>query len=93
MYATLSHTYIHLHSGVFINVNSLPQGAQWLPYISFIKWAFNALAANQFKGMTFACDEHVGSKVRRRKRRPSVSRVGWGPVGIIGMWVWMWMPV
>lgn len=55
--------YAHHTRGVFINVNSLPPGAQWLPYISFIKWAFNALAANQFRGMTFACEED-GAKVR-----------------------------
>jgi hypothetical protein len=52
-------------SGVFINVNSLPQGAQWLPYISFIKWAFQALAQNQFQGMTFACDD-ADNKVQAR---------------------------
>ena len=53
----------HTHRGVFINVQSLPQGAQWLPYISFIKWAFNAFAVNQFEGMTFACED-AGNKVR-----------------------------
>lgn len=42
---------------MFINVKSLPQGAQWLPYLSFIKWAFNAFAVNQFTDMTFQCED------------------------------------
>ncbi|KAM3572725.1 hypothetical protein VYU27_005304 [Nannochloropsis oceanica] len=49
-----------LFSGVFINVKSLPTGAQWCPYMSFIKWSFNAYAQNQFKGMTFSCPDAEG---------------------------------
>lgn len=40
-------------SGVFINVKSLPVGAQWCPDISFVKWTFQALAHNQLSGLTF----------------------------------------
>lgn len=43
-------------SGFFINVKSLPVGAQWCPSGSFIKWAFQAVAQNQLHGLTFYPD-------------------------------------
>jgi ABC-type Na+ efflux pump permease subunit len=39
-----------LFAGLFININSLPKVLQFFPYISFIKWSFQALVLNQYKG-------------------------------------------
>lgn len=39
-----------LFAGVFININSLPKVLRFFPYISFIKWSFQALVLNQYKG-------------------------------------------
>jgi len=44
-----------LFGGFFINVNSLPIVANWIPYVSFLKWTFESLAINEFKGETFDC--------------------------------------
>jgi ABC-type multidrug transport system permease subunit len=39
-----------LFAGLFININSLPKVLRFFPYISFIKWSFQALVLNQYKG-------------------------------------------
>jgi ABC-type multidrug transport system permease subunit len=44
-----------LFGGFFININTLPIVANWLPYVSFLKWTFEALCINEFKGATFDC--------------------------------------
>jgi hypothetical protein len=31
-------------------------GAKWCPQASFIKWAFESLAINEFEGRTFTCE-------------------------------------
>jgi hypothetical protein len=56
-----------------VNIDNVPVYFVWLPYISFIKWAFQALVLNevcsqyhlrlsltlvdQFTGITFTCEE------------------------------------
>ena len=45
-----------LFGGFYIDVNSLPIVANWVPYISFIRWSFQALLINEFKGLEFNCD-------------------------------------
>jgi hypothetical protein len=37
------------------NIDSLPIVAKWIPYISFIRWSFQALATNEFQGSTIKC--------------------------------------
>ncbi len=44
-----------LFGGFYINLNSLDAGADLVPYISFIKWAFQAFCINEFKGAEFTC--------------------------------------
>lgn len=44
-----------LFGGFYINTASLPPGSEWVQYISYIKWAFQALALNEFEGATFDC--------------------------------------
>ena len=47
--------------------------ANWIPYLSFLKWTFEALCINEFSGTTFSCDGVVtgecvstGDQVLRR---------------------------
>lgn len=40
---------------LLVNLDSLPVVADWVPYASFIRWAFQALIINEFKGKTFTC--------------------------------------
>eukprot|EP01041_Mallomonas_annulata_P000999 gene999-1965_t len=42
--------------GFYININSLPIVANWIPYISLFYWSFQALCINEFEGVTFTCD-------------------------------------
>jgi hypothetical protein len=44
-----------LFGGFYINIDSLPTGSKWVTYISLLKWAFEALAINEFKGEKFSC--------------------------------------
>jgi len=44
-----------LFGGFYINVSSLPTVANLIPYLSFLKWAFEALCINEFTGETFTC--------------------------------------
>jgi ABC-type multidrug transport system permease subunit len=45
-----------IFGGFYINSASLPMGSQWVQYISYIKWAFEGLAINEFSGEKFECD-------------------------------------
>lgn len=44
-----------IFGGFYINISSLPIVANWIPYLSFLKWSFEALCINEFKGETFEC--------------------------------------
>jgi len=44
-----------LFGGFYINIKSLPIVANWIPYMSFLKWTFQALSINEFSGETFNC--------------------------------------
>ena len=46
-----------LFGGFYINVDSLPQVLNLLPYVSFVKWAFQSLVINEYKDLTFNCDD------------------------------------
>jgi ABC-type multidrug transport system ATPase subunit/ABC-type multidrug transport system permease subunit len=45
-----------LFGGFFINLNSLPAVAEWLPNLSFLRWTFGALAVNEFADASFTCE-------------------------------------
>eukprot|EP01041_Mallomonas_annulata_P000442 gene442-792_t len=64
-----------LFSGFYINLHSLPPGSDWVSYISFVKWAFESLAINEFSGASFECSvvnlqqgncQQTGSDVLKR---------------------------
>jgi ABC-type multidrug transport system ATPase subunit/ABC-type multidrug transport system permease subunit len=44
-----------IFGGFYINLDSLPIVANWVPYASFLRWAFQALIINEFQGETFNC--------------------------------------
>lgn len=44
-----------LFGGFYISIDSLPIVANWIPYFSFIRWAFEALCINEFQGLEFDC--------------------------------------
>jgi ABC-type multidrug transport system permease subunit len=45
-----------IFGGFFINLASLPLLAEFLPYLSFLKWVFQSLAINEFTDVTFECN-------------------------------------
>lgn len=45
-----------LFGGFYISIDSLPIVANWIPYISIFRWAYQALCINEFQGLTFECD-------------------------------------
>ena len=46
-----------MFSGFFLNESNVPAMFIWLKEISFIRYAFQALCVNEFKGADFSCDE------------------------------------
>jgi len=46
-----------LFNGFTITVISCPDYFIWMIYISFLRWAFQILVLNEFKGQEFTCDE------------------------------------
>ena len=40
------------------NVETLPIVANWVPYLSIIKWTFEALSINELSGETFTCTSY-----------------------------------
>ncbi|GAM25684.1 hypothetical protein SAMD00019534_088590 [Acytostelium subglobosum LB1] len=53
-----------LFSGFFINLNDVPQGWVWAPYISFFKYLIEAAVVNAFADVTFTCtdSERIGGR-------------------------------
>jgi len=47
-----------LFGGYYINLATIPAVANWLPYVSIIKWTFQALTINELEGAKFRCDMH-----------------------------------
>jgi hypothetical protein len=45
-----------LFGGFYVSINALPIVANWIPYISIFRWAYQALCINEFKGLNFSCD-------------------------------------
>jgi len=44
-----------LFGGFYIDIGSLPIVANWIPYFSFLRWAFEAYCINEYTGMNFDC--------------------------------------
>mmetsp|Transcript_5075 Transcript_5075/g.5201 ORF Transcript_5075/g.5201 Transcript_5075/m.5201 type:complete len:659 (-) Transcript_5075:43-2019(-) len=45
-----------IFGGFYIQVESLPPVAEWIPNISLFYWGLMALCVNEFTGLTFTCD-------------------------------------
>jgi len=45
-----------MFGGFYIDIGSLPMVADLIPNISFVRWSFQALTINEYKGLTFKCD-------------------------------------
>ena len=45
-----------LFGGFYIDINSLPIVANWIPYMSFLRWSFEAYTINEYKGLVFNCN-------------------------------------
>ena len=52
-----------MFSGFFLNESNVPVWLIRLREISFIRYAFQALCVNEFKGAEFSCDGSMGSCV------------------------------
>lgn len=48
-----------IFSGFLVNEGSVPVYFMWLQEVSFIRYAFKAVAVNEFEGQSFECDEEV----------------------------------
>jgi ABC-type multidrug transport system ATPase subunit/ABC-type multidrug transport system permease subunit len=46
-----------IFSGFYINPSSVPPWFVWLEYITFLKYAFEPIAQNEFQGETFYCTD------------------------------------
>ncbi|KAG5465599.1 hypothetical protein CUR178_00306 [Leishmania enriettii] len=42
--------------GMLVSLNSIPLVWRWIKYVSFVRFAFSALVANEFDGLTLVCD-------------------------------------
>ncbi|GMH52576.1 hypothetical protein TrRE_jg4903 [Triparma retinervis] len=51
-----------MFSGFFLNADSTPVYYSWIPWISPMKYAFSALAMNEYRGLDLKClpDEYIG---------------------------------
>lgn len=61
--------------GVYVNADNVPAGLRWLPNISMIKYCFEALCVNEFKGLEF---ESSGQPGDVSDGSQALSRVGFG---------------
>lgn len=50
-----------LFGGFYINISSLPIVANWIPYASFMKWTYQSLCINEFRGEIFECNAGGGA--------------------------------
>ncbi|KAG5464126.1 hypothetical protein LSCM1_00306 [Leishmania martiniquensis] len=42
--------------GMLVSLNSIPLLWRWIKHVSFVRFAFSALVANEFDGLTLVCD-------------------------------------
>jgi len=50
-----------LFGGFYISVGNLPVVANWIPYLTFLRWGFQALTINEYRGLTFTCNNDIGA--------------------------------
>lgn len=42
--------------GMLVSLNSIPLMWRWIKHVSFVRFAFSVMVANEFDGLTFVCD-------------------------------------
>mmetsp|Transcript_11457 Transcript_11457/g.34275 ORF Transcript_11457/g.34275 Transcript_11457/m.34275 type:complete len:278 (+) Transcript_11457:770-1603(+) len=52
-----------MFSGYFLNESSIPVFLRWFKYLSFVRYAFQALAVNEFRGANFHCRGALADEV------------------------------
>jgi ABC-type multidrug transport system ATPase subunit len=67
-----------LFGGFYINIESLPIIADLIPYFSFLKWSFEALAINEFSGLTFECNGFGGNSTCTDTGEAALSNLSFG---------------
>jgi hypothetical protein len=67
-----------IFGGFYINISTLPIVANWFPFVSFLKWTFEALCINEFKGATFACSGSVEGQGCQPRGEDVLSQLGFG---------------
>lgn len=66
-----------LFGGFYINVDALPIVANWLPYLSFLRWTYQALLVNEFIGLEFSCgNSNTGACIKTGEE--VISNLGFG---------------
>lgn len=45
--------------GMLVSLNSIPLVWRWIKYVSFVRYAFSALVASEFDGLTLVCDTNT----------------------------------
>ena len=77
-----------LFGGYYINVDSLPIVANWIPYLSFMRWTFQALIVNEFTGLSFDCSG-VADDACTKTGEQAISKLSFGghstAYGVFGM--------
>jgi hypothetical protein len=46
-----------LAGGYYVNPDNAPRVFRWIPKVSLIKWAFEGMSVNEFRGLTFDASE------------------------------------
>jgi ABC-type multidrug transport system ATPase subunit/ABC-type multidrug transport system permease subunit len=79
-----------LGGGFYQNLDKLPVFISWLQYISFIRYAFEALTINEFRDLTFTCDASdggncitTGVEALSRLSLGTTAAIMWRDVGIL----------
>lgn len=47
--------YLLPSGGMLVSINAIPLGWRWIKFISFVRYAFAILVANEFEGLDFPC--------------------------------------
>lgn len=53
-----------LFSGFYITSDNIPSALKWIEKISIIKWGFEALSVNEFKGAYFEANNKMGANIK-----------------------------
>lgn len=81
--------------GYYVNSENIPTVFRWIPHVSLIRWAFQALCLNEFKGLKFehqnSYDLQTGEQVLERMSfgKSSIKETVVQEGRILLFWYWM----